>query len=864
MRSRREVPLAFEPLEPRVVLDAASPIISEIMAVNASTLLDEDGDSSDWIEIYNPSESAVDLRGWYLTDDADELTKWELPQRTLAAEDYLVVFASGKDRTAAGAPLHTNFQLAGEGEYLALVKADGATVAYEFSPAYPEQFADIAYGHASGTAVLIPDGDRLTYLVPGVEEAELGTGWTDADFNDSAWDGFAASSRIVITEIGTSSPDYVEIQNVHDRAVDTSGWVVAVNNSTVKDVNDVHPILWHLPGSMSAGQVLYRSDDVEDAVHYWGGDVRWATTWYNWAMIIDDHGNVVDFVSWRYSPEQLEALNATINGHPITLGDSWSGSSVSPNGADREHSMQRIGEADTNTAADWTVAAVSMGQPNAGLATPFSTEVATGLGFDAAATGLADAVQIDVAAAMHGVNASLWARIPFQMGDPSVLDSLQLWIKYNDGFVAYLNGQEIARRNAPDSLPWNATATASQSVAESLEFEAIDVTDSLVWLRPGRNVLAIHALNLSAADPNFLVQADLFQGGKRYFGEPTPGATNSTAYTGLVEDTRFSADRGFFEQPFSVEIATDTPGTAIYYTLDGSKPTETHGLAYTGPITVSTTTVLRAAAFKPGYKPSNVDTQTYLFLADVIRQPNDPAGYPSTWDGRPADYEMDPDVVGPNNLFADRYRDTILDDLQSLPTMSVVMDVDDLFGSSGIYVNTQSTGDAWERAASAELISPDGSEPGFQIDCGIRVQGGASRSPDFPKHSFRLEFRSGYGDSRLRYPLFDDQPYGDSPADSFDEIVLRAPFNNSWPHWHFDQAPRAQYIRDQWARDLQFAMGQRSAHGRYVHLYLNGIYWGIYNLGERPAAPFMETYYGGDEDDYDVLNSGSPIDGDKQ
>ena len=127
-------------------LQAADPVISELMASNATTLADEDGDYSDWIEIHNPGPASVDLTGWYLTDDATELTKWQFPSATLADGDYLIVFASDKDRGVAGSELHTNFKLGGDGEYLALVESDGVTVVDEYTPVYPEQRTDISYG----------------------------------------------------------------------------------------------------------------------------------------------------------------------------------------------------------------------------------------------------------------------------------------------------------------------------------------------------------------------------------------------------------------------------------------------------------------------------------------------------------------------------------------------------------------------------------------------------------------------------------------------------------------------------------------------------------------------------------------------
>ena len=91
-------------------------VSSEFLAVNDGGLSDADGDSPDWIELYNSGSEAASLGGWYLSDDSEDLFKWPLPEMDLGAGSYLVVFASGKDRRAAGGELHTNFSLDGDGE----------------------------------------------------------------------------------------------------------------------------------------------------------------------------------------------------------------------------------------------------------------------------------------------------------------------------------------------------------------------------------------------------------------------------------------------------------------------------------------------------------------------------------------------------------------------------------------------------------------------------------------------------------------------------------------------------------------------------------------------------------------------------
>jgi hypothetical protein len=269
----------------------------------------------------------------------------------------------------------------------------------------------------------------------------------------------------------------------------------------------------------------------------------------------------------------------------------------------------------------------------------------------------------------------------------------------------------------------------------------------------------------------------------RYFGVSTPGFTNSDqVFMGFVADTQFTHNRGFYDDAFDVTITSATPGATIVYTTDGSFPSLDNGTAVAAPddntppaavVHVPTTTILRAAAFKANYIETNIDTHTYVFLEDVVEQPIWPDGFPTSWNGYTADYEMDPDIVD-NPLYSDHMRGSLL----SLPTISIVTDVDYLFDDTiGIYSNPLQDSEAWERPASVEFFTHDGLKE-FQIDCGLKIQGGWFRSPTAtPKHSFRLLFQEEYGPVKLEFDLFD---YDENAADRFDTIVLRAGANDGY------------------------------------------------------------------------------------
>jgi hypothetical protein len=145
----------------------AAPQITEFMASNKEAFLDSDGEPSDWIEIHNPDTAAVNLDGWYLTDNASDKTKWRLPAVVIPADGYVVVFASSKNRVDPSQPLHTNFSLSAGGEYLGLVQTDGTTVASEYTPKYPAQSDDISYGITQPLSAETPQVGFFSDPTPG-------------------------------------------------------------------------------------------------------------------------------------------------------------------------------------------------------------------------------------------------------------------------------------------------------------------------------------------------------------------------------------------------------------------------------------------------------------------------------------------------------------------------------------------------------------------------------------------------------------------------------------------------------------------------------------------------------------------------
>ena len=829
---------------------AAAPIISEFMASNEGTLLDEDGESPDWLEIYNPDATVADLSGWHLTDNAANPTKWTFPAGvSLGPREFLVVWASSKNRRTDPAKLHTNFSLNAGGEYLALVAPDGATRPGEFAPTFPPQEPDESFGVPFSTTNLLSAGAASSALVP--PDGSLGQSWTQPGFVPGA--GWIHGPTHL--GFGVPTPGFF----IEEKLSPTALTSITTAETLLNDISAVGLLTGVTPAVNFTGDTGGdgRFGDGLPVLH--GGDqsnfaMRATATLViptagAWTFCVNsdegfrlriDNISVSSVAGLRAPADSLVTRSLTAGNHTIVLTyfENSGGDEVELSAAQGTHtSFSSLFKLVGDTA-------------NGGL--PVLTP--TGSGQPIVAT--------DLGAVMMNVNASAYLRVPFTVANPAGLDTLDLTMTYNDGFIAYLNGTEVARQNAPAAAGYNAAATAARPILTSLQPVRISLSEFLPALPAGTNLLAIHGLNTSAADNSFLVAPQIsasirLPGPDRYFRKATPGSPNTTSgFLGHVGDTSFSPKRGVYTAPVSVAITTATSGATIRYTTNGSTPTELNGTIYQGPIPVDKTMVLRAAAFRDGYEPTNVDTHTYLFFNDVMLQggPVSPfhakpgPEWPNhgTIGGQIIDYGMDRTIVNHTNATLGGQA-ALSTALAALPSVCLTTDVPNLFHTTtGIYTHASSHGSTWERPASVEMIGdPNTPEGGFHSSCGIRIRGGYSRSGDNPKHSFRVFFRSDYGPSKLDYPI-----YGTAGASEFDTFDIQCSQNYSWS---FGGDASHNALREIWSRDTQLAVGQLASHGRFVHLYLNGVYWGLYQIEERKEAAFGATYLGGSKDDYDVI-----------
>jgi len=665
-------------------------VISEFMAANEHTLTDEDGDYSDWIEVYNPCQPSINLAGWALTDDPDNLGKWIFPTVSLTRGESIVVFASSKNRTVVGQPLHANFKLSADGEYLALVRPDGTTIAQEFAPQFPAQVADMSYGFQQSEAVLLSKGSTASYHVPTSADAPLGAGWTAPAFDAASWPtgptglGFAGGGStgfdVTVYRANVAVNDLATAEAV----IDDPATQLSVTHQTATFINYLN----------TGGAGHYGSDlpfpgttigtDVNDFVVLATGDV-----------IIPAAG------PWTFGVNSDDGFGLELSREPYLFESSFPSTRAAGDTlatfdlpeAGRYHLRLVMFERGGGSALELFAAQGSFASWSAA---PFDLVGDTANG-GLAVNGLISEIGTDIGAVMRGVNASLWTRLTFDVADPSTLGLLILRLEYEDGAVVYLNGEQVADRNAPSPSPWDAAALTDRPIADAETYERIDLTDAIDLLQPGTNVLALHGLNDAAADPDFLVLPELDgvgtefnPGAPRYFTTPTPGALNTTpGYPAVSATPQFSQPSVFFTTGFSLTLDSAAPSGVIRYTLDGSAPTATTGMVYTAPIAITDSVRVTARVFEPGLAPSRVIRRLYG--------------------------KLDPSVTAFNS---------------NLPIVVV-----DTFGASIAedWLTPSLTGIVDTTAGRATITDA----PDFVGPTGIRIRGSSSRS--FPKKQFALE-----------------------------------------------------------------------------------------------------------------------------
>ncbi len=632
-----------ETLEPRALL-AADPVISEFQALNVSTLQDEDGDYEDWIEIRNPDVATVDISNWYLTDDDQNLTMWQFPAgTTIPAGEQILVFASNKDRhDGPMGQLHTNFRLSGDGEYLGLVKADGTTVVSDYAP-YPAQVEDQSYGLAVSRDVheLIGNQAAVKALVPTNDS--LGQTWTDPAFDDASW--AAGTGAVGYEELAAGfevkeafdtplGADWtVDVPGAGLGTVQVAGGALVINVPTGQDMDGtsrgIAPIAYRaLPGSPADFELITTvSQGTADA-----GSA---------GIVVMDNSTGLPAVQLEYDSRRTFRLWAggENQGSATSLRrQSYSLRLVRDSTAKTWTGYYRLNDTDdwseVGVATDGIDSTPNISDPRVGLygRTPSSTMTASFDNFDIIVPDqppvYGPEIGMDVQGIMQDKNGSIYLRLPFTYdNDPSQLDEMVLTARYDDGFIAYLNGTELTRQNAPIQEAWDSSTQAEfGAVGGQIPIRQFSVSAGLSALKQGQNVLAVQGINVAKEDLDFFFDANLFAADvlaqtPQYFITPTPGLDNELPAAPIPE---IVGQQGVFfgSRTIEMRLPDPNPSLQIRYTLDGSVPTTGSDL-YSGPLTLNASAMLQARTFDSSptasFSPSNVVSGTFMALDPALQ-----------------------------------------------------------------------------------------------------------------------------------------------------------------------------------------------------------------------------------------------------
>jgi CotH kinase protein/Lamin Tail Domain len=461
--------------------------LNEIMTAN-ETANERGGAFPDAVELYYDGPGAINLAGMSLSDDAGQPDKFVFPAGvTMNPGDYLVLW--GSDGGAASG-LHLGFGLNAEGDEVFLYDRNGAVLD---SVVFGHQVPDLSIGRTD------PDGDwRLTIPTLGqVNVAQLLGDPTTVKINE-----WLTGAAVLFTH------DFIELHNPGDWPVDVGAFHLTDNPTSQPTKHEIRPLSF----IGAAGFVVFDANDAEGP----GQANLGLSTDGEVVGLLDPDRRVVDQivygpqtpdVSQGRAPDganSLEwfALPTPGAANPVLLQSVITRAMLVPEGAGKRAvvplSEEHIDDAWKSDPLfdDSTWLGVS-GDPG-------------GIGYEQS-FGYEDMIGLDVEGQMVEINTSCYVRIPFSIEGISAddLSELVLSLRYDDGYIVYLNGVEVARENFSDTPQWDSSAQGSNEAYSGVFDAVLDLMSYAELLHEGRNLLAIHGLNSSLTSSDFLVSATL-------------------------------------------------------------------------------------------------------------------------------------------------------------------------------------------------------------------------------------------------------------------------------------------------------------------------------------------------------------------
>ena len=716
--------------------------INEVQISNDATILDENGEHPDWVELYNDSNEAVDLSGWGLTDKASKPYKWVFPDNTyIKANEYLTVFADGRENANETPPVPLQPSEFGD-DLVAWFTGDKALESVD-AGSHVQRWEDLSAYQNDAYNNSTTEATRPVVVANAVgEHAALSFNATDKtvlNFSRSTFSGMSGMSNLTVLVVAK--------WNGTCDAGGASG-IFGIGHNTFANGQVLMQIM-----NSPKGKLRTRN----------GGTSAYATSpsalekdcWYGLGMGTD-------------SDREVPRISTYVNQQKVASVDCAVSSLLLSEASSMTIGLSRTGKL------------------------YFDGQIAEFIMFRRQLTEEEYASVYQYLSNKYGLPTQFNIHASFSLSSD------------DDGVTL--------------------TPPGASSPSDSIEFNGDIPCDTSIGRDANGNVV--------------------------YFAEPTPGKANGEeSFEAPLGPVVMSVERGVYSAPF--DVALSYPGdqeARIYYTLDHQDPSPETGILYDGtPIHVDGTTILRATVVSDIALPyRNVTSHSYIFLCDVLTQSKPEIAQDIWSDSKSstmASYSISPNVVTNSET-----ETQLFESIMACPIVSITMSDFDMFNeTNGLYARPVSL-KGQEKYASVEWVT---GENVFGLGAGVRIQGNSS--PSFgltPKKSFRLCFRSRYGNGKLKYPVLKDGGCNDG---AFDSLILRAENGNSWPGSNGPQY--GTNMRDQLMRDLQGEISGYQSAGSHVGVFINGLYWGLYNICERVDDSSAAEEFGGEKEDYNVITS---------
>ena len=720
--------------------------LSEIMISNKGSVPDNLGGYPDYIELHNGSSERADISGYGLSDSLLEGAKYVFPAGTVLEPGAYVVVWCGGE---AEDGMHAPFKLSA-GEEAVLFDASGRPL-------------DTAVLNSVDSGmVLRREGEVWTQAkpCPGYPKTEAGMAEYEASLKETEDIGlyineFMASNATTICDSFGSYSDWIELYNSTDTDMDISGFGISDNLS--------QPMKYRFPDGTTIAAKGYLVVFCSGNEGMQNGELHapFGLRSYGEDVVIANRaGRIID--SYSFKNQETDVSMARI---PDGAGELQSNSQPSP------------------------------GYPNTGAG--YSA-------FDAANRLPLGGVYISEFGGSTGSVASDWVEIYNSTGSAVSLA----------GYGLSNNPKNPAKWVFPDIsiepgeyLLLYATGSADKAQKKNLKlnFCISSTGEALFFFDPnGKLIDKLSAGRMRSGQSYGRDGSD----NRFYYAEPTPGAQNGKGYEGITQLPAFSVTPGIYDNAVTVAI-TAGEGETIRYTTDCTTPNASSEV-YSGELSISKNSVIRAAAFRDGYLSGDVATATYLFRSDgvnhalpVVTLVTDPD---NLWNSKTGIYatgdKFDPDAAS--------YADTLQSATYYQAKFATEEQVDTI----------------WEKPAAFSLFDDNGKQV-FTQNVGIRIAGSFGRGR--AQKGFNVIARKEYGKGSMEYPFFENRPYTEYKA-----VVLRAGA----------QDQNRSKIRDELASGLLEGTDINILYQAYrpTVLYLNGEYWGVYFMKEKRNRFFVAQH----------------------